>query len=477
MIYDLFILMKSELILTVILFVILIMKLAGREVTDGNYSSVNSRSLKIINGLLTVNFLAGFFFNEFGQFFGDMFVTDHLSHFEKNLLNFGTLIISLSAYDWLKNHKYAHEFYILLLSTLLGMFFMISSGNLMMFYLGLELATIPLAALVNFDLDRKRSSEGAMKMVMLSAFSSGLLLFGISMFYGTTGTLSLADLPLFLDGSHLQSFALILLIAGFGFKISAVPFHLWTADVYEGAPSTVTAYLSVISKAAMLYVMTSVLYNSFFPIADEWYRLITILAVATMIVGNLFAMRQGNLKRLLAFSSISQVGFILVGMSGQSVEGSVSVLYFILIYLFSNLGAFSVITLISARTGMETLDDYRGLYKTNPLLTWVMAISLFSLAGIPPTAGFFGKFFLLIAGAAPQNYLLIIFAALNMVISLYYYLIVIKAMFISQNPNPVPPVKPGLNSYIAMALCVAGIVIAGLYGPVYNYIFTLVNSN
>jgi NADH-quinone oxidoreductase subunit N len=469
--------MKSELILTAIIFVILFMKLAAREVTDGNYASVNTGALNIINGLLLINLLAGFFLNQSGNLFGDMFVTDHLSHFEKNLLNFGTLIISLSAYDWLRNHKYVHEFYILLLSTLLGMFFMISSGNLMMFYLGLELATIPIAALSNFDLERKRSSEAAMKMVMLSAFASGLLLFGISMFYGTTGTLSLAELPLHLDGSALQSFALILLIAGFGFKISAVPFHLWTADVYEGSPSSVTAYLSVISKAAVLFVMTSVLYNSFFPIADEWYRLITILAVATMIVGNLFAMRQGNLKRLLAFSSIAQVGFILVGMSGQSVEGSVSVLYFILIYLYSNLGAFAVITLISARTGMETLDDYRGLYKTNPLLTWVMAISLFSLAGIPPTAGFFGKFFLLIAGAAPQNYLLIIFAALNMVISLYYYLIVIKSMFISSNPNPVPPIKPGINAYIAMALCVGGIIITGIYGPVYDYIFTLVNSN
>jgi len=206
--------------------------------------------------------------------------------------------------------------------------------------------------------------------------------------------MSLYEIPWLLDGSALQLFALVTIIAGFGFKISAVPFHLWTADVYEGAPASVTAYLSVISKGAILFVMLPVLYNTFQPFHAYSYRILVLLAIATMVVGNLFALRQTNLKRLLAFSSIAQIGFILVGMSGQSDTATVSVLYFVLIYLFSNLGAFGVITLVSALTGKETLADYKGFHSTNPGLSWVLAISLFSLAGIPPVAGFFGKFFL-----------------------------------------------------------------------------------
>lgn len=477
MFQDMIILMKGELLITVILFIILFMKLAAKEPQDGDYSSGNVRALNIINVLLLVNLVAGFIGNGTGSLFGDMFNSSPLISFQKNLLAFGTLVISFTAYSWLRSHRYLHEFYILLLATLLGMYFMISSGNMMMFFLGLELSTIPLAAMSNFDLNQKRSSEAALKMIILSAFASGLLLFGISLFYGTTGTLSFAELSSRLDGSPLQLFALILLVAGFGFKISAVPFHLWTADVYEGSPAPVTAYLSVISKSAIIFVLTSVLYNVFAPVQNEWYQIIVILSIATMIVGNLFAMRQSNLKRLLAFSSIAQVGFILVGLSGQSAEGESSVLYFLLIYLFSNLGAFSVITFISSATGKETLDDYRGMYANNPLLSWVLALSLFSLAGVPPTAGFFGKFFLLIAGTGPQNYALIIIAALNMVISLYYYLIIVKAMFMDKKETPMPALKTDFYTNAAMIICVAGIIVTGLYGPAYNFIFNLVSSN
>jgi len=194
----------------------------------------------------------------------------------------------------------------------------------------------------------------------------------------------------------------------------------------------------------------------------------------TMIIGNLFALRQQNMKRFLAFSSIAQVGFILIGITGQSNEGSTSVIYFVLIYIFSNLAAFGVINLVSAVTGKETMDDYRGFYKTNPVLSWVLAIALFSLAGIPPTAGFFGKFFLLLAGAGKGNYLLIGIAALNMVVSLYYYLRVIKAMFMDANENPIEKCRAGLSPRIAMVICVAGIIVTGLMSGVYQYIFSLV---
>ena len=361
----------------------------------------------------------------------------------------------------------------LLLSTLLGMFFMISSNNLLMFYLGLELSTIPLAALCNFDLEKRHSSEAAMKLIISSAFSSGLLLFGISLVYGSTGTLDFSDLPQHLNRSALQLFAFILLLAGFAFKISVVPFHLWTADVYEGSPVPVTSYLSVISKAAFLFVFVSVLYNVFKPLADTWFNMLMLLSVLTMVIGNLFAIRQNNLKRLLAFSSITQMGFILVGISGSNQMGTASVIYFLLIYIFSNLGAFGVVAFVSAATGKEAIDDYKGLYKTNPFLSWVLTISLFSLAGIPPTAGFFGKFFLIMAGAGKGNYVFIAIAALNMIISLYYYLKVVKAMFMDANEQPVEKLSISTLPKLAMIICILGIVSIGFIPPIYDYIYSL----
>jgi NADH-quinone oxidoreductase subunit N len=459
--------MKQELVITFIIFVLLFVKL-GKEETK------NETLINFVNILLTLNLVSGFIFQQSGTLFGDMFRTTEIFTFEKNLLNLGTLIISLQSYNWLKEHKHVPEFYILLLSTLLGMFFMISSNNLLMFYLALELSTIPLAALANFDLEKRRSSEAAFKMIISSAFSSGLLLFGISMLYGSTGTLSLTELPAHLNGNPLQIFSFILLIAGFGFKISAVPFHLWTADVYEGSPVAVTSYLSVISKGAILFVLVSVLYNAFAPLNESWYNILFLISVLTMIVGNLFALRQQNMKRFLAFSSIAQVGFILIGITGQSAEGSASVIFFVLIYIFSNLAAFGVISLVSAVTGRENLNDYKGFYKNNRSLSWVLAIALFSLGGIPPTAGFFGKFFLLLAGAGKGNYLLITIAALNMVISLYYYLKVIKAIFMDANDDPLESVKSGWSPKLAMIICVAGIIITGLASGAYQYIHSLV---
>ena len=268
----LLLLMKQELLVTLLVFILLFIKLAKNEWK-------NETLLTVINVLLLINLVAGFFFIRKGNLFGDMFRTNELLTFEKNILNLGVLIISLQAHSWLKQHKHVTEFYMLMLSTLLGMFFMISSSNLLMFYLGLELSSIPLAAMANFDLDKRRSSEAAMKFIMSSAFSSGLLLFGISMLYGATGTLSFSELSLQLVvESRLQVFAFILLIAGFGFKISAVPFHLWTADVYEGSPVAVTSYLSVISKGAILFVLVSVLYNAFRPMDTAWYKMLFLIS-------------------------------------------------------------------------------------------------------------------------------------------------------------------------------------------------------
>jgi NADH-quinone oxidoreductase subunit N len=463
---DFLVLMKQEWVIIAILFILLFIKVSFRDWKNENI-------LILVNTLLFVNLITGFIGYRDGILFNEMFKTNHLIVTEKNILSLGTFIISLQSYAWLKNNKHTLEFYLLLLATLLGMFFMISAGNLLMFYLGLELSSIPLAALANFDLEKKKSGEAAFKFIISSAFASGLLLFGISLVYGTTGTLTLSALPEHLKGAPLQIFAFILLISGFGFKISAVPFHLWTADVYEGSPVAVTSYFSVISKGSVLFVFVSVLYTAFKSYATTWNHILFILSVITMVTGNLFALRQNNLKRFLAFSSISQVGFILIGMSGDSQAGTASVIYFILIYTFSNLGAFGVISLVSAHTGRENMEDYKAFYKTNPRLSWVLAISLFSLAGIPPTAGFFGKFFLLMAGAGRGNYLLITIASLNMVISLYYYLKIIKAVFMDSNENPIMKLLTPPSPRLALIICTTGIVLTGFITYIYDYIFSM----
>lgn len=458
--------LRQELIVTGIIFLLLFMKI-------GAAAYKTEVILNLVNLLLLANFILGFITCPDSTLFSGMFHTNRLIVLEKNMLNLGTLIISLQAYNWLKDHGQVLEFYMLLLATLTGFFFMLSAGNLLMFYLGLELSTIPLAALSAFDLGKRQSSEAAMKFIMSSAFSSALLLFGISLLYGATGTLGFTTIAQRLDGSAFQLFAFILILSGFAFKVSVVPFHLWTADVYEGSPVTVTAYLSVISKGAVFFVFVQALYTVFKPLAGDWYRILVLLSVLTMVIGNLFALRQDNLKRLLAFSSIAQSGFILAGITGSSRGGDASVIYFILVYIFSNLGAFGVVSLISAQTGKESINDYKGLYATNPLLSWVMAISLFSLAGIPPTAGFFGKFFLLMAGAGKGNYVFIGIAALNMVISLYYYLRVIKSIFMDSQPVPIGKLKIPLLPNIAFLVCVVGIIMTGLVGGIYDYIYSL----
>ena len=465
MLNDFLLLMKAELTLAFILFLLLILKV-GKEIT-------NERLLALIQLLLLGNFIFGFFFIESGSLFGGMFTTNGLIAFQKSIISLGIYLISLLFSDWLKKSEHLPEFFILLLSAVLGMFFLISSGNLLMFYLSLELATIPVAAMANFDLDKKISSEASMKMILSSALSSGVLLFGISLIYGATGTISFDQIPALLDGNGLQILAFVFLFTAFAFKLSIVPFHLWTADVYEGSPIAVTSFLSVISKGAITFILLTTLYKVFAPMHDLWYNMVMLLSVITMVVGNLFALRQQNIKRFLAFSSIAQVGFILLGISSHSIEGTSSVVYFVLIYVFSNLAAFGVAGAISQTAGKERIEDYKGLYQTNPLISWVLALSLFSLAGIPPTAGFFGKLFLITAGASKGNYFFITVAALNMIISLYYYLRIVRAVFMDTNPQPIPKINLDPATKLGMIICGAGIIFIGLLSWVYDYITTL----
>jgi len=463
---DFFTILKPELIITFIIFLLLFIKI-GKGMT-------NDAMLTLIQVLLLMNFIAGFFFNTEGSLFDGMYFSNPLITLQKSILSLGVYLISLLFTDWFKKTQHLPEFFILMLSALLGMNFLISSGNFLMFFLALELASIPVAAMANFDLEKKISSEAAMKMILSSAFSSGILLFGISLMYGATGTISFAALPALLTGSPLQIMAFVFLFSAFAFKLSIVPFHLWTADVYEGSPIAVTSFLSVISKGAIAFVLVSALYKVFEPMQAVWYNMVMLLSIITMIVGNLFAVRQQNIKRFLAFSSIAQVGFILVGISGNSPDAVAAVVYFILIYVFSNLAAFGVAAAISSQTGKEKIDDYKGLYQTNPLLCWVLALALFSLAGIPPTAGFFGKLFLLTAGAAKANYLFITIAALNMIISLYYYLRVIRSMFMDKNEQPIEKINIQPSTKMALVICAAGVILIGLLSWVYDYIHSMV---
>lgn len=463
---DFFVLMKSELVLTGIIFLLLFIKI-GKGMK-------NETLLPLIQVLLLANFVFGFFLNREGMLFGDMFYTSPLIAFQKNILNLGVYLISLVCADWLKKTEHLPEFFLLMLSALLGMFFMLSSDNLLIFYLSLELASIPVAAMANFDLDKRKSSEGAMKMILSSAFSSGLLLFGISLLYGATGTVNLLELQYRVNGSTLEILAFIFFFAAFAFKLSVVPFHLWTADVYEGSPVAVTSFLSVISKAAVSFIFMIMLFRVFRSLHDTWMMMLVILSLATVIIGNLFALRQDNFKRFLAFSSIAQVGFILVAMLSEVPhQANTAVTYFVLVYIFSNLAAFGVASVVAEKAGVETISGLKGFYKTNPFLSWILALALFSLAGIPPTAGFFGKLFLITAGASGSWYWFILIVALNLIVSLFYYLKVVRAVFMDKNDTPVAPIKLAAPVKLGLILCGAGIVLTGMLSWIYDYIHSL----
>ena len=416
---------------------------------------------------------AGFLPASTGALFGGMYEVTQTSLMMKNILNIGVLIVLLQSVTWLgkeENSGRTSEYHIILLSTLAGMDFMISAGHFLMFYIGLELATIPLAALVAYDRFSNKSAEGGIKLILISALSSGILLYGLSMIYGTTGTLYFDELAKLFKTGNLQILAFIFFFSGMAFKISIVPFHLWTADVYEGAPVSITSYLSVISKGAAAFIFIIVLFRVFPVIIESWQKLIYVTAVLTMTIGNLFAIRQQNLKRFLAFSSISQAGYLLLGFIGGSHTGMASVIYYILVYIFSNLAAFGVVAAVSNARGRENIDDYNGLYRTNPGLSLIMLLALFSLAGIPPFAGFFGKFFLFTAAAEKGFYILVLIAVLNTIISLYYYLLVVKAMFIMKNESPVENFRSDLSTKLALGICVAGIVIIGFAGIIFEVI-------
>ncbi len=422
--------------------------------------------------------------------FGGMYVAGQAAQVMKLILTFGTFIVVVMAEPWLENEarRYAGEFHLLVLSTLLGMYIMMSSGSFLIFFLGLETASVPMACLVAFDkyqkngkvsLRSKKSAEAAAKYILVATFSSGVMLYGISFIYAATGTLYFDDAAQVLNGSYLASplsiMGLVFFFSGLAFKLSLVPFHFWTADTYEGAPTPITGYLSVCSKGAAAFAALVILMKAFGPMIEYWEYMLYVVIVLSITIANLFAIRQSELKRFMAFSSISQAGYIMLAVIGGSQTGMASLMYYILVYVVANMAVFTVISTVEQNNGGATkMSDYDGLYQTNPKLAFLMTLALFSLAGIPPFAGMFSKFFVFMAAAEQGSfwaYFVVFVALVNTVVSLYYYLLIVKAMYIKPSDSPLPTFKTDVNTRVALAICTAGIALFGICSCIYDYLF------
>ncbi len=435
-----------------------------------------------LTGLLMLAQIAPCALAEPTSAFGGLYVTSNAVNVMKLILTAGTLIVLIMAQPWLNRgdvKNKAGEFYMLVISTLLGMYMMMSSGHFLMFFLGLEMASVPMACLVAFDKMKKNSAEGAAKFILTATFSSGVMLYGISFIYGAVGTLYFDDVAAQISTSPLTIMGLVFFFSGLGFKISLVPFHFWTADTYQGAPTAVTGYLSVISKGAATLTLMMILCKVFAPMVDYWEYLLSIVIVLTITIGNLFAIRQNELKRFMAFSSISQAGYIMLAAIGASTTGVAALTYYVLVYVVANLSVFTVISVVEQNNnGMTRMNGYNGLYKTNPKLAFLMTLALFSLAGIPPFAGMFSKFFVFMAAAEQGSfmaYFVVFIALINTVVSLYYYLLIVKAMYINNEEAPLPTFRSDCNTRLALALCTAGIVAFGVFSCVYEWIAAAAN--
>lgn len=413
--------------------------------------------------------------------FEGMYITTSSVNIMKAILSMGTFIVVLQSRVWAEKSGKEGEFYMLIVSTLLGMFAMMSAGNFLMFFLGLEMASVPLACAVAFDKHSKNSAEGAAKFILTATFSSGVMLYGISFLYGACGTLYFEDIAANINANPLTIAGLVFFFSGLGFKISLVPFHFWTADTYQGAPTTVTGYLSVISKGAAAFTLLSILFHVFSSMVEYWHVMMMIVIVLSITIANLFAIRQNELKRFMAFSSISQAGYIMLSAIGNDWTNSVSSLsYYVLIYIVANMAVFTIISVVEQNNNGKTeIDDYNGFYKTNPKLSFLMTIAMFSLGGIPPFAGMFSKFFVFMAGVNGADintkmgvwaYAVVFIALINTVVSLYYYLKIVKAMYIKHSDAPLPTFKSDNNTKFALTICTSGIILFGVCSYIYEWI-------
>ena len=414
------------------------------------------------------------------ELFGGAYIATPANTMMKAILCAGTFIVVLQSKRWLSNNdtrRIEGEFYMLTISTLLGMYVMMSAGSFLMFFLGLETASVPLACMVALDKMRKDSAEAAAKFILTATFSSGVMLYGMSLLYGAVGTLYFTEFSLLLSVTPMTICGMVFFVAGLGFKISLVPFHFWTADTYQGAPTTVTGYLSVISKGAAAFTLAVILTKVFQPMTEYWEVMMYILIVLSITVANLMAIRQSELKRFMAFSSISQAGYIMLAVIGADYAATISsLMYYVLVYIVANMSVFAIISVVEQNNGGRTdMDAYNGFYQTNPKFSFLMTLALFSLGGIPPFAGMFSKFFVFLASVNGQDgnwwpYFIMFIALVNTVVSLYYYLLIVKAMYINKTDNPLPTFKSDCNTRLTLAICTAGILLFGIASCIYEAI-------
>ena len=364
--------------------------------------------------------------------FNDSYKIDYLSSFMKILTMGSGIFVLITSARYLKLFKiFQIEYSILILCSILGMMVMISSNDLMVFYIGLELQSLALYVLASFNKDQLKSSEAGLKYFVLSALSSGILLYGCSLLYGFSGSTNFLIISENINSMEYGlTFGIVFILVGLAFKISAVPFHMWAPDVYEGSPTSVTLFFAIVPKIAALTVFIRFLYLPFFNVINEWQIIIIFLSIASMVFGAIAAIGQKNLKRLIAYSSIGHMGYVLAGLSVGTNEGIQSSVSYISIYLIMNLGLFSCLFMMKRNNRYyENIDDLSGLSKNHPLISFSLLIILFSLAGIPPMAGFFAKFYVFVSVIKQEMYFLAIIGLLATVISAFYYLRIIKIIY------------------------------------------------
>ena len=395
-------------------------------------SSTLTYNLSIISLLICLALIFNFPISENVELFKNSYKIDYLSSFTKILL------ISSGIFVLLLSNKYVQiidinkiEYPILVLSSILGMMVMVSSNDLILFYIGLELQSLSLYVLASFNRDNLLSSESGLKYFILSALSSGLLLYGCSLIYGFSGSTNFFIIASnLIESSYGLTFGIVFILVGLAFKISAVPFHMWAPDVYEGSPTSVTAFFAILPKIAALTIFVRVLYVPFFNLINDWQMIIIFLSIASMLFGSIAAIGQSNLKRLIAYSSIGHMGYALAGLSTGTNQGIQSSITYITIYIFMNLAFFGCILMLRRDDKyFENIDDLSGLSKHHPVLSFSFLIVLFSLAGIPPLAGFFAKFYIFTSVIEESMYFLAIVGLLSTVIAAYYYLRLIKIIY------------------------------------------------
>lgn len=413
---------------------------------------------------------------------------DSFGNFFKILIIISSILIvffSFSSDEISKIQDRIGEYYALIFGMILGMFFIVSATDLILIYVSLELMSLSSYVLAGFTKLRDRNSEASLKYLIYGAVSSGLMLYGISLIYGLTGSTNLYIINMVLQTPNANQFTLalanILIFAGIGYKISSVPFHFWTPDVYEGAPITITTYLSVASKAAGFALLIRFIKSTFVSFSDslgnwqlissfDWKTVLIAISILTMTLGNFTALWQNNLKRLLAFSSIAHAGYILLGIVVMSNSGILAVLIYFAVYLLMNFGAFLIVMLFANKSNSENIDDFDGLGYTSPLLAVSFVIFLVSLAGLPPTAGFIGKLYLFIALIDAKMITVAIIALLNTVISLYYYIRVVKHMYLNKPTSNTLTIKPNLGNSILILILLIPVLIFGVYfQPLVNW--------